>query len=178
MYNVEIKARCGDHGPIRTHLENRSARFVGEDRQVDTYFRVARGRLKLREGNIEHALIFYDRADQAGPKRSDVSLYHPDPGSPLKSILIQANGILTVVDKRREIYFIDNVKFHLDRVEGLGTFVEIEAIDRDETIGEERLHAQCRHYLDLFEIPEDALLSVSYSDLLLRRAGEQDGAGR
>lgn len=164
--NIEIKARCEEHGRIRRLLEARGARFVGEDHQVDTYFHVAHGRLKLREGTIEHALIQYDRADAQGPKASHVLLYTPQPGGALKALLAQALGVRVVVDKRREIFFIDNVKFHLDRVEHLGAFVEIEAIDADGTLGEDHLRAQCDHYLALFDLPAGALVSGSYSDLL------------
>jgi len=76
---------------------------------------------------------------------------------------------LVVVDKKREIYFIDNVKFHIDAVEDLGTFVEIEAIDNDNTIGKDKLLEQCQFFLDLFKIPQENLISVSYSDLLLQK---------
>lgn len=67
---VEIKARCTQQPKIRSLLQERSARFVGEDHQVDTYFRVPQGRLKLREGTIEQTLIYYERADQ--PRRESV----------------------------------------------------------------------------------------------------------
>jgi predicted adenylyl cyclase CyaB len=73
------------------------------------------------------------------------------------------------VDKQREIYFIDNVKFHLDFVKDLGTFVEIEAIDEQGTIGKQILLEQCNFYLDLFKIPPENMVSVSYSDLLLQK---------
>jgi predicted adenylyl cyclase CyaB len=75
-------------------------------------------------------------------------------------------GILAVVDKTREIYFVDNVKFHLDNVVGLGTFVEIEAIDKDGSIGNEKLLEQCNFYLNLLNISKDDLVDNSYSDLM------------
>ena len=168
--NIEVKARCGDHEPIRRRLVERNARFVGTDHQVDTYFAAKHGRLKLREGNIENALIFYERPDDQGPKQSDVTLYHPEPGSPLKAILTQSMGVDIVVEKRREIYFIDNVKFHLDEVEGLGRFLEIEAIDVDGSIGVAELRRQCDEYVDLFAIAHGDLIETSYADLL-RAAG-------
>lgn len=164
---IEIKARCEQQAAIRHHLRERNARFVGEDHQVDTYFRVPDGRLKLREGTIERSLIYYQRANQQGPKTSNVTLYKPGEGDELKAILQQVLGVLVVVDKRREIYFIDNVKIHLDRVDRLGAFVEIEAIDHEGTIGEARLRQQCEHYLRLFDIQEDDLVAVSYSDMIL-----------
>ncbi|WP_456426593.1 class IV adenylate cyclase [Rhodocaloribacter sp.] len=165
--NVEIKARCADHASIREVLRSQGARFAGEDHQVDTYFAVPKGRMKLREGNIENALIFYDRADRSGPKRSDVWLYRMEPDPALKVLLTAALGVRVVVDKRREIYFVDNVKVHLDRVAGLGAFVEIEAIDEDGSIGEAALQAQCEAFLRLFRIAPRDLVAHSYSDLLL-----------
>jgi adenylate cyclase class IV len=139
---------------------------MGEDHQIDTYFRVPQGRLKLRQGNIENALIHYDRPNQAGPKTSEVTLCPAPEGAALLAVLSRALGVLKVVDKRRRIYFIDNVKFHLDEVASLGQFVEIEAIDADGSLGEARLRAQCNHYLELLEIGPADLLERSYSDML------------
>ena len=167
--NVEIKARCADHEPIRKLLMSKNARFVGRDDQTDTYFRVDEGRLKLREGNIENALIYYRRDDKTGPKESDVRLFKTEPGSDLKSILSESLGVLVEVKKKREIYFIENVKFHLDEVEQLGSFVEIEAIDEDGSIGIKKLDAQCNSYFTMFGIEEADLISNSYSDMLLEK---------
>lgn len=165
--NIEIKASCSNHRKIQRILQQHHADFKGTDHQVDTYFQVPRGRLKLREGNIENFLVFYQRDDQEGPKQSNVILYKTSPGSSLRDILVQSHDILAVVDKLREIYCIENVKFHLDTVQELGTFVEIEAIDSDGTLGHEKLLAQCNYYLKLFQIPEQDLLSHSYSDMLM-----------
>jgi adenylate cyclase, class 2 len=169
--NVEIKARCADLAPLRQVLLAAGAEPKGTDHQIDTYFRVPNGRLKMREGNLERALIFYHRPNQATAKKSEVRLWSlpPQPGE-LKNLLVAACGVLAVVDKTREIYFIDNVKFHLDQVEGLGTFVEIEAIDYAGTLGEAHLHQQCNHYRSLLRLDEADLLANSYSDLLLGEA--------
>lgn len=165
--NIEIKARCSNQDFIRKLLQERKADFRGTDHQIDTYFTVPKGRLKLRQGSIENNLIHYDRPDQAGPKASEVHLYACQDGDALRATLIAALDTKVVVDKQREIYFIDNVKFHLDRVEELGTFVEIEAIDSDGSIGRDKLKEQCDYYLDLFDIQEGDLLQNSYSDMLL-----------
>jgi predicted adenylyl cyclase CyaB len=164
--NVEIKARCNRPEAIRSLLETRNARYAGEDRQVDTYFNVPNGRLKLREGNLENALIHYHRTDQAGPKKSEVTLYKVEPGASLKDCLTRALGIWKVVDKRRHIYYIGNVKFHIDEVSGLGAFAEIEAIDETGDIGLQKLEAQCRDYMELFAISPGDLVEKSYSDLV------------
>lgn len=165
--NIELKARSSNQDAVREILRAKNADFKGVDHQIDTYFEVRNGRLKLREGKIENYLIYYKREDKNGPKQSDVILFKSDPSSSLKEILTKALGVLAVVDKKREIYFIDNVKFHIDNVEGLGTFVEIEAIDKGGAIGKEKLLEQCQHYLELFKISENELISGSYSDLLL-----------
>jgi predicted adenylyl cyclase CyaB len=165
--NVEIKAKCADQKFVEDKLKELSARFMGIDHQIDTYFGVDKGRLKLRQGDIENNLIYYHRENQGGPKKSDVLLYTPANDDALKEILVQVLGTKIVVDKQRGIYFIDNVKFHVDTVKGLGQFVEIEAIG--EVGQEEELERQCRNYMTLLQISEDALIDRSYSDMLMER---------
>lgn len=167
--NVEIKARCSEPEKVQKILEIHHAEYKGKDHQIDTYFKVPQGRLKLREGNIENALVFYERENKEGPKDSKVILYNHLPDKNLKSALETACGVLTVVDKLRHIYFIDNVKFHVDLVEGLGSFCEIEAIDKTGELGREKLLEQCNEYIGLLGIQEEDLLSCSYSDLLMER---------
>lgn len=169
LINVEIKAKSKKNAEIRKLLEERNADFKGKDHQIDTYFKVNNGRLKLREGSIENNLIHYNRQNQKGPKQADIILYKPEPKSTLKELLVAALGVLTIVDKQREIYFIENVKFHLDQVKNLGTFMEIEAIDRDGSIGREKLLDQCEHYMKMFGISEHNLVSNSYSDMILNK---------
>lgn len=166
--NVEIKARTDRHTAIRQLLMEHQADFRGLDRQVDTYYSVPAGRLKLRQGEIENNLIYYRRTDQAGPKTSEVHLYSVGDGAALHALLEAALPTHVVVDKQREIYFIGHVKFHLDTVQSLGTFVEIEAIDEHGTLGAAQLRAQCEYYIHLFGIQPTDLLTHSYSDMLLQ----------
>lgn len=165
--NIEIKAKCKNQNEIRDKLKSLKADFKGVDNQTDTYFKVNKGRLKLREGNIENHLIYYEREDLAVPKQSNVILFKTESNSTLKEILKHSLGVKIEVRKQREIYFIDNVKFHIDSVEPLGDFIEIEAIDIDGSIGKDKLKEQCQHYVDMFKISEHDFISVSYSDLLL-----------
>ena len=170
ILNIEFKAKAENIETLEGILLQHNPLFIGEDHQIDTYFNVSTGRLKLREGNIENALIHYEREDYAGAKSSHVLLYHHQPDKALKEILIKTLGIKAVVDKRRKIYFINNVKFHFDTVDGLGTFVEVEAIDKDCSIGKEKLQAQCDEYAALFGIEAVNFCSVSYSDMILEKA--------
>ena len=172
VINVEIKAICTDHKRIRKILLEKNADFVGLDHQVDTYFRSGSGRLKLREGCIENNLIWYQRPDQAGPKTSHCILYKTEKGSALKTILHDAMGVMVVVDKEREIYFIDNIKIHLDQVKGLGTFLEIEAQSEEGDKSEELLNRQCVQLMDELGIRNEDLVNDSYSDLLMKLQDE------
>lgn len=167
--NIEIKAKSNNHDFIRDFLKSNNAEFKGVDHQIDTYFKAQDWRLKLREGNIENDLIFYQRDDVQWLKQSKIILFKNQPQSSLKEILSKSIWILVVVDKTREIYFIDNVKFHIDNVIGLGTFVEIEARDPDWTIWLEKLQQQCNYYMTHFQISQDDLISGSYSDLLMEK---------
>jgi len=132
ILNYEFKARVSSLAYYENLLLSLNPVFHGTDHQVDTYFRATHGRLKLREGNIENALIQYDRHDVAGSKESRIVLYRHAPDPALKAILTAQLGVQVVISKTRRIYFIDNVKFHFDEVENLGTFIEVEAIGSED----------------------------------------------
>jgi predicted adenylyl cyclase CyaB len=168
-FNIEIKAKCDFHEEIRKILATENAEFIGRDHQIDTYFNVSNGRLKLREGNIENALIHYEREDKTDPKESDFLLYKSENTDLLKELLERSLGVLTVVDKEREIYFIGDVKIHIDEVKSLGNFVEIE-VQGHEDSDKNKLLSQCKYFLKLFRIKDENLISYSYSDLILKGA--------
>lgn len=167
--NFEFKAKAKDINALEEKLLTLHPEYIGEDNQADTYFNVTTGRLKLREGNIENSLIYYERINSAGAKQSDILLYQHSPDKVLKDILIKLHGIKVVVDKKRKIYFIDNVKFHFDEVEGLGTFVEVEAIDKNGTIGIDKLKEQCIFFAAFFNVAPSDYIAFSYSDLILEK---------
>jgi len=164
--NYEFKACVDDLPEYEKKLLTVDPEFRGTDHQADTYFNVKHGRLKLREGNIENALINYDRDDIPGSKKSDVILYRHTPDDALKDILVRQFGIKIIVSKIRKIYFKGNVKFHFDTVEGLGSFIEVEAIDERDEFTIEQLKEQCDYYLRFFGVTKDQLVDRSYSDML------------
>ncbi len=165
--NIEFKAKANNIEALEEKLLSLNPKFIGEDHQKDTYYNVNTGRLKLREGNIENALIWYQREDVGGAKQSDILLYKHAPDDALKNILIKLHGVKIIVDKIRKIYFVENVKFHFDRVEGLGTFVEVEAIDSNGEIGIEKLKEQCNFYINFLEIKTEDFMKKSYSDMMM-----------
>lgn len=167
--NVEIKAKCDQPAAIRNYLQKNNAEYKGLDEQADTYFNVTKGRLKLREGNIENNLIWYERANDAGPKNSHFHLVKVEDAVGLKLVLERSIGIKVIVKKRREIYYISNVKFHIDEVPGLGSFVEIEAGNILADLSRGQLKEQCDFYMKEFNIQPEDLINVSYSDMLMEK---------
>ena len=105
ILNVEIKAKSDNHSEIKELITSINSIFKGLDNQIDTYFKVTLGCLKLREGSIDNNLIHYVRENKAGPKQPEISLFKSNSESTLKEILTNAIGVLTVVDKQRENLF-------------------------------------------------------------------------
>ena len=167
IVNFEFKARIKDERRVRDALKRLSARFIGTDHQIDTYFRVPAGRLKVREGRIENALIFYRRSNARRARQSAVEMMLLPSRNSLRAILERALVKLAVVDKRREIYFVKNVKIHLDRVSRLGKFLEVEAISRTGNV--KKIKSQARHFQQLFGITGKDIVPESYSDLVLAK---------
>ena len=165
VINIEFKARCTDPDKIRGLLTSMDAQFEGTDHQTDTYFTTPQGRLKLREGTIETNLIFYYRENVSGPKKSDCILYSPGDSEALKKILEHSKATRTVVRKEREIWYLGNIKIHIDRLDELGSFVEIEA-KQEGDLSEEDLHGQCQDLLREFGITDEDLVAESYSDMI------------
>ncbi len=170
--NLEIKARCPDLDAARERARAVATEWIGVDRQVDTYFRTRSGRLKLRESSRSGGqLVPYLRDDVAGPRHSDYRVIPVEDPSSLKRLLAEILGVHRVVRKEREIALHHNVRIHLDRVEGLGTFLELEAVYDDESDEvEERKKVD-----DLGErlgIRDEDRVATSYEALQAQRATE------
>ena len=165
--NYEFKAKVDNIEEYENKLLGLNPAFQGIDHQIDTYFNTKNGRLKLREGDIENSLINYDRENIQGSRESQIILYQHEPNIALKNILVRQLGVKVIVDKKRKIYFIDNVKFHFDLVENLGTFIEVEAIDKNNIFTSEELKIQCDKYFYFFGLTEKNLIDKSYSDLII-----------
>jgi homotetrameric cytidine deaminase len=166
--NVELKAR--DPDPARSLARARAvgAEDHGELRQRDTYFAAPRGRLKLREqepGGAE--LIAYERSDAAEARESRYRIAPVSDGPALRDALAAALGVTVVVDKRRRLLIWEGVRIHLDDVEGLGAFVELEGVAPagSDLSAEAARVARLRAAL---EIADEAIEAAAYADL--RRA--------
>ena len=156
--NIEIKARAQNFVKIQARAENLSDTPVQIVRQEDTFFNTPQGRLKLRVlAPDQGQLIYYTRPNQEGPKRSDYHLSMTTDPENLKHILQLAYGIRGVVKKTRYLYLVGQTRVHLDDVESLGQFMELEVVLR---AGQSEAEGQA--------IAEDLMLSlgVERSDLL------------
>lgn len=166
-HNVEIKARARALEEVRARAEGLATRYVGVDHQVDTYFRTRRGRLKLRESTLSGGqLVPYLRPDAQAARRSDYVLVPvPDPAA-LKALLSELLGVHRVVEKEREIFLVDHVRIHLDRVKGLGSFVELEAVFDGSPEAEAREHEKVARLRAQLGIADEDLVALSYEGLL------------
>ena len=174
--NIEIKARIDRVEAVlpraRAVADDEHAQLIHQD---DTFFSVPHGRLKLRvfaDGSGE--LIHYSRPDTEGPKVSDYVIAAVAEPDALREALTRACGLLGRVRKERLLLLSGQTRVHLDRVHGLGDFLELEVVlnpGQSEADGQ----AVAQRLMAALAVPESALVSGAYLDLL-REAGAGLGA--
>jgi adenylate cyclase class 2 len=169
--NVEVKARCGDLSVVRARALALGATDAGLLRQRDTFFGAPHARLKLREfGDGRAELISYVRPDVAAARRSDYVVAPVDHPVEVRAALEHALGAVCTVTKVRHLLLLRSTRIHLDEVEGLGSFVELETvIDRQSN---DEAHAELRGIADALGLDPATFLAVPYAELLERLRGE------
>jgi len=163
--NVEIKARVTSLAEVESHARRIATEGPSDIAQDDTFFSCAKGRLKLREfSSTQGQLIYYSRADDAGPKVSDYWISDTDSPAAMRETLARALGVVGRVRKRRRLYLVDRTRIHLDNVEGLGSFVELEVVLCE---GESALQGTeiARQIMKSLGIGESQLVQEAYVDL-------------
>jgi predicted adenylyl cyclase CyaB len=164
--NIEIKARVRDFKALRDRAEALSDTSCETISQEDTFFNTQKGRLKLRVLSPEQAwLVYYERPDVEGPRRSDYHLAESRDPENLKTALRLALGVRGVVRKTRYLYMVGQTRIHLDDVEGLGHFMELEVVMR-EGQGDEEGQAIARDLMKKLGVREEDLLDLAYMDLI------------
>lgn len=167
--NVEIKAAVKDFARITAALAAVSAAAPTRLVQEDTFFRSPHGRLKLRKLTATSGeLIYYERPDDTGPRESNYVLVPTAEPDRLRDVLATVYEIIGVVRKRRTVRMVDRTRVHLDDVEGLGTFVELEVVRGDDEPAESGA-VEARRLMAALGIREDQLMSRAYIDLLQSR---------
>lgn len=170
--NIEIKARVQDFVGLKALAEMLSDTPVQVIPQEDTFFNIPKGRLKLRELAPDHAqLVWYTRADDSGPKRSDYQIYETGDPAQLKSTLTLALGVRGVVKKIRYLYLAGQTRIHLDDVEGLGHFMELEVVMRP---GQSDMEGQvvAEELMNKLGITPGDLLNGAYMDMIEKNFGK------
>ncbi|KAL4617957.1 hypothetical protein GN956_G20847 [Arapaima gigas] len=165
--NVEIKAVVRDPGLLTERAKQLSRSEGTLIRQQDTFFRVEKGRLKLRhlqDGTGQ--LIFYERPDMDGPKLSNYSLSLTNDPEGLTKVLSDALGVKGVVKKERYLYLVGQTRVHVDTVEGLGQFMELEVVMKEGQSVEEG-EAIARELMQLLGVKKEDLIVGAYIDLLM-----------
>jgi predicted adenylyl cyclase CyaB len=164
--NIEIKARVPDFAGLRQRAAALSDTPVEVIPQEDTFFHSARGRLKLRQLAPDRGqLVYYERSNQQGPKRSNYHIFETGDPAGLKTTLRLALGVRGVVRKTRYLYLVGQTRLHLDDVEGLGKFMELEVVLLPEQSDAEG-QAVARDLMARLGVCEQDLLEGAYMDLL------------
>ena len=169
--NIEIKAYARHFDAIQARAENLTDTPVQVIPQEDTFFNTPKGRLKLRIlPEKQGQLIYYTRTDQEGPKRSDYQLSHTSDPENLKRVLALAYGVRGTVRKIRYLYLVGQTRLHLDDVEGLGHFMELEVVMRD---GQSEAEGQAiaEDLMTRLGVERKDLLQGAYMDLLESSGG-------
>ena len=169
--NVEIKARVDDLDALESRVRQWADEGPIEINQDDTFFACSSGRLKVREfSGGAGQLIFYQRSDSSGPKESSYECVETDTPSALRHALGLAYGTAGRVIKKRRLYLIGRTRVHLDTVESLGEFVELEVV-LEESESESDGSAVAQDLLGKLEVGAGDLIDVAYVDLLARNTG-------
>jgi len=164
--NIEIKARARDFEEIRSRAEKLSDTIVEVIPQEDIFFNTPQGRLKLRILAPDRGeLIYYTRPDQEGPKRSDYHIARTADPENLKRVLELAYGIRGVVKKTRYLYLVGQTRVHLDDVEGLGQFMELEVV-MQEGQGDSEGEAIADKLMTSLGVERSDLIEGAYMDMI------------
>ncbi len=164
LKNIEIKARLDNYEETHQIVQAICPKPESIERQVDTFFITGQGRFKLRETNERSALIYYDRIDSIDPSPSDISISFVNDPKTIKDVLSKSLGIRGVVKKKRALYLHGQTRIHLDDVENLGKFIELEVvINKDQTIEDGSKIAN--EIMDKLNIGKEDLIDVAYIDL-------------
>jgi adenylate cyclase class IV len=164
--NIEIKARVSDPSRLRMLAERLSDTAPETIEQFDTFFPCSHGRLKLRRFSAQAGeLISYTRADVAGAKQSDYAIASTSTPDDLLAVLSAALGVERTVTKTRVLLRAGQTRIHLDSVLGLGSFVELEVVLRDDQPPAEG-HRIARELMTALDIRECDLIEGAYADLL------------
>ena len=171
--NIEIKARAPDFSrqkELAGELTDTPEQLICQE---DTFFNVLKGRLKLRMFSPSQGeLIYYERDNISGPKQSNYSILKTDDPVELKNMLSCALGVKGVVRKKRHLFLVGQTRIHLDDVDELGYFIELEVVMQPNQTANQ-CQQTANDIMEKMQIREDDLIDVAYIDLLIGNSCEE-----
>jgi adenylate cyclase len=164
--NIELKARVTDLASVEMRARELADRGPFDLSQDDTFFTCSTGRLKLRELAPDRGeLIFYRRPDLTGPKLSEYAIVPTSTPALMRDTLGVALGVIGRVRKRRRLYLVGAMRIHLDQVERLGSFLELEVVLTDTEAADDGV-ARAQGLLSQLGVGTSGLVAGAYLDLL------------
>jgi predicted adenylyl cyclase CyaB len=169
--NIEVKARVEDFASVERRARTLGAVQVLDVRQRDVFFRVPEGYLKLRtaDGATTGEIIRYHRERTAAVRPSDYEIEVVEDTAAAERRLSKQHGVLGLVEKRRRVLRWRHTRIHLDEVDGLGTFVEVETVI--EGIGEDEAREEAARVVHALGLDPARFEAVPYRELV--EAGER-----
>lgn len=166
MKNIELKVRLDNSKRIISDIRKIGAKFKLRMHQVDTYYNCKTGHIKMRENNNkDFELIFYQRPDKMSSRISNYFLLKMkrNKAEMMKNILSQALGVRNIIRKIRNLWIYKNTRIHIDKVDGLGNFLELETVVGNQKI--EMARIEHKKLIELLALSKFKKVSKSYTDL-------------
>ncbi len=157
-----IKAKVVRADKIEETLLEINGTFIGVDHQKDIYFKVAKGKLKWRQGTIENLITHYERIEAQGLEKTIVYRYDLNPTLEEISKLYKDFTEIGSIEKERKIFYLGNIKIHLDKMNDNQTFIEIEVIDKEGTQSVDELRLQCLEMKEKLGIKDEMPIRTGY----------------
>jgi len=162
--NLEIKIPVKNFKKLIAIIEKKGGQKIYSSRQIDIYYKLNNGRLKIRNSSGEKSIIYYKRIEDGSERRSDFETIKVDKPDKWIKLFDKFLERLTVVDKHRTLYHLYNTRIHFDKVKGLGNFVELET---KVVKGKQKARKEFQKILELLKLNPEKQILNSYSDLIL-----------
>lgn len=164
--NLEIKVPVKSLSQFVSIVEKAGGERIYSSRQIDIYYKLNNGRLKIRDSSGEKSIIFYRRVEDGTERWSEFEVIKVDNPKIWVKFFDKFLDRLVVVDKYRTLYHLFNTRIHFDKVKGLGNFIELETKVTD---GKHKARKEFQKIINMLELETDKQILSSYSDLMIKK---------
>ena len=164
--NVEIKALVNDFDTVHALVANIADSGPIDTLQEDTFFNYRKGRLKLRKfSDSDGELIYYDRENNSEPTECNYTIVKTSEPDAIGKVLGESLGVRGVIRKRRTLYTTGQTRIHLDDVDGLGKFIELEVVlSPEQSVSDGR--SVINSLMEKLGISKSDLIDCAYIDMI------------